>query len=256
MHAQEQYVLLFAEPQHLRAKERSCRQIEDPGRFFGEIPSHRSVALAFLQLREVLHREREIPEGRDHVHGSAIHLFERRAQHVVPADDFPERTRQRLDAQRTHDLPRDRKIVGGAPRTQTIQEPQALLREGEDGRLRFSASGNDLRARDLQTCLLKFSKELSVDRHTTPDRMAQIYPQPAWAGVQHREREREGTTGRPRPSSSGDSTDACRSRHVRCTRSTPPWAPACQPDSSLTAVPCLRARWSTALLRSSPRRKP
>ena len=67
---------------------------------------------ASLERRQVLHRQGEPAEGRDHLHGRAVRLGEDRPQRLVPADDLAQRALQRRLVQRAAQAPGHGDVVG------------------------------------------------------------------------------------------------------------------------------------------------
>ena len=108
VHAEQQHVVVIRQPQQPRAEEGAGGQVEGPRRVVPRPAAHLRLALRLVQRGEVIHREDEAGEGRDHLHGRAVLLGERRPQRLVPADDLAERTLQRVPSS----APRSRTAAG------------------------------------------------------------------------------------------------------------------------------------------------
>src|SRR6202035_309786 len=87
------------------------------------------------QAPEVEDRNADRRPRSDHLHRPAVHQGEGGAQGLVAADDLVESQLQRLEVERPDEAEGDVDVVGGAAGTELSQEPEALLREGERGRL-------------------------------------------------------------------------------------------------------------------------
>ena len=62
------------QPQQRGAEERPAREVERPRRLLAGAPPDRRLAIRLAQPRQVVHRQREAAERRDHLHRRAVHL--------------------------------------------------------------------------------------------------------------------------------------------------------------------------------------
>jgi hypothetical protein len=123
-------VLLGSEPDQTRAQERRAGEIERPFALFrGECPRFLH-AFGRGPLGEVGHGERQ-RHRLDSLRGLAVRRFEAGAQDLVPLDDLSERPFERCDVERALERVGLRDVVEGRSGNQLIEEPEALLSEGE-----------------------------------------------------------------------------------------------------------------------------
>ena len=105
VHREQQHVVLLAQPQQRRTEERARREVERPRRLLGGAAPHLRLAIRLGQPGQVLDRQREAAERRDHLHRRAVHLPEDGAQRLVTPDDLAQRALQRRLVQRTPQAP-------------------------------------------------------------------------------------------------------------------------------------------------------
>ena len=74
---EQQHVLLARPAAAAPREERARREVERPPRLLAGAPPDRRLALRRAQRRQVLHRQREPADGRDHLHRRAVHLARR-----------------------------------------------------------------------------------------------------------------------------------------------------------------------------------
>ncbi len=86
---------------------------------------------ALRQPRQVDHGQREGRRRLDHLHRRALRRGEDRAQRLVAAHDLAEAARQHRGVERPFDAQRHRHVVERAARLELVEEPEALLGEGE-----------------------------------------------------------------------------------------------------------------------------
>ena len=117
------------------------------------------------QGREVDQRQAPADGGRDHLDRPAVDLAERRAQHLVPAHDLAEQRREDGRRGLAADQQRLRDVVGREPRLQAVDEPQALLGEGERQRREVRRPARDAgRRRGGALLLLALADLFEQDR--------------------------------------------------------------------------------------------
>ena len=125
-------VLALVAAEEHGAQERPAPEVEGAARLGrGEVPE--------LGLPPPRRQGREIDERQDGLRGSRCHHLERLAadrgesgaQRLVAAGELAEATRQHRDRERPRQARRERDVVEGEPRLELLEEPQALLGEGE-----------------------------------------------------------------------------------------------------------------------------
>ena len=79
-------------PQQRGAEERALGQVERARRILPRAPPHLRLARRLVEPRQVLDRQREAGEGRDHLHRASVHLAEDGPQRLVAADDLAQRS--------------------------------------------------------------------------------------------------------------------------------------------------------------------
>ncbi|MFT3764378.1 MAG: hypothetical protein QM820_02475 [Minicystis sp.] len=131
MEREEEDVLLLADHQEARADERTNREIEWAPRLFAGLLAGVLLALGDAQVGPAHHRKAEVHLRMNDLHRAAIDRLERRAQHLVPAHDLAQSLFERLDVEPARQTEHGRHVVERAVRLELVEEPEALLREGE-----------------------------------------------------------------------------------------------------------------------------
>src|SRR5690606_25334124 len=113
------------------------------GQLVVDTASDLRVALIGSQGREVGERE---PEGRgrvDALDGPAVELVEGGAERLVAAHDLAEASLESVRVERAAQAHRAGDVVGGALRLEAVEEPEALLGEGERELGSIARQGHD-----------------------------------------------------------------------------------------------------------------
>ena len=131
VHAEEEHVLLVRAAQQRAAEERPRLQVERAERVLPHPPPHLHLALGRVQRGQVVHRQAPVGGRRDHLRRLPVPGRERGAQHLVTADDLPQRALQRPRVQRPVQPEGHGHVVERARRVEPVQEPEPLLGEGE-----------------------------------------------------------------------------------------------------------------------------
>ncbi|HKV09682.1 MAG TPA: hypothetical protein VJ725_16190, partial [Thermoanaerobaculia bacterium] len=142
---QVEAVLLLGEAREERADERACFEVEQPARLGrGEAGGFRVPRLQG-KGREVRGRERHALRREDSLDRRALPGREHRAQGLVPARDLAQGTGQGLRRQRAFKLQNQRHVVCGRAGLQAVEEPEALLGEGEGRGIVLRTARNERR---------------------------------------------------------------------------------------------------------------
>ncbi len=114
------------------AHQRGLRQVEGLSRFLGGLFEGRGVALGLRQVAQVHHCQRQRSLRVELLDGGAVGLdMEGGAQRLMALDESLEGALQCSGLQRAHEAHREGDVVERAAGLQAVQEPQALLREGQ-----------------------------------------------------------------------------------------------------------------------------
>ncbi len=130
----EEDVLLGVQAQQGGAEERTSGEIERTHRLF----TRESPDFGLLVSSQVHHRHREVRGGVNDLDGLAAVLREGGPQRLVALDERAEAVLQGRDIQHSGDLEGDGNVVGGIAWLELVDEPQALLGEGQRRRTRAS----------------------------------------------------------------------------------------------------------------------
>ncbi len=138
-----QQMLLRADAIELRAQQPICGDVERPARGILRGGSD-GARVEPARVDEV---ERGAAGARD-LTRLAVHLDEARAQHVVPPLHLFERARQRVRVELAKNTHGGGDVVGGACAAQFLEEPETLLRVGEQAR--SMARGRGIKRDDVR----------------------------------------------------------------------------------------------------------
>ncbi len=127
----EQDVALPGQAQQGGPYQRGLRQVEGRLGLGGNLPAGLRLALGLGQVAQVHHLQRQRRLRVDVLHGRLALFTEGGAQRLVTVDELLEGASQRLLVQRAVHPDRGGDVVEGAARLQPVEEPQALLREGQ-----------------------------------------------------------------------------------------------------------------------------
>ena len=136
VHRHEQDVVRQVQPDEHRANERPGAKVERAKGLPRRQPEGLGLALGSRHFPQVHHRQGERGSRRDHLDGMPVLDRERRAQRLVALDDGVHRALERWEVE--HEAQPDVvvDVVEGVSRGELVEEPEALLREGERWRLR------------------------------------------------------------------------------------------------------------------------
>ncbi len=140
---EQQHVVGGAALQQQRTHQRAGVQGEGPPRVLVHPAPRLGLRGVLIQPAEVHRAQRQLRDGRDDLHGSSVLLTEGRAQDFVPPDQLLECALQRGHLERPVQPHRGGDVVEGAAGFQPVEEPQALLGEGQ--RQRTGARHGDQR---------------------------------------------------------------------------------------------------------------
>ena len=149
VHRVEYDVVVFSQPDHPDAEQRSNDHIEGQFSAFNTEPLDFIFAIGLRQLGKIRHREINRLRGRDQLNGNPVDCRKRRTQRLVPFDDLIYGITKRNHIQRTREARHIGHDVGPCRGMHLVSYPQALLSEGE-GDVAFSRHAGDrsgLRAR-------------------------------------------------------------------------------------------------------------
>ena len=132
-------MLLFRQPQQLVAHDRAALKVEGRVRLFARKPLGLLGALAFRQVREVNVWQPERARVGDDLHGTPFFEREGRAQRLVPADHFRQAPRERVPVEPAREAHGRGDVVGRGAGLKAVEEPEALLLEGERRRASLGA---------------------------------------------------------------------------------------------------------------------
>jgi hypothetical protein len=138
---QQQHVLLLPQPQQAGAQHQVPRQVEGPACFLSDQAAQLRLALRFGQAAQVPHGQRHCPCGNYALDGLPGNGGKCRPQGLMPPHDLGEATPQRRHVQGTDQAESIGHVVPGAAGFQLIEEPQALLGEGQ-GQVAVSWGGH------------------------------------------------------------------------------------------------------------------
>jgi hypothetical protein len=134
-----QQVLPGVQRHQQRAHERARGQVEGPRGLGGQGLVRRRAALRGRHVRQVHPPQLQALRRDDERARPAVGHRDDRAQRLVPLDQRRQAALERAGVQRAAQAQRRRHVVAGALRVELLQEPEALLLEGERRRTRVDA---------------------------------------------------------------------------------------------------------------------
>ena len=166
------------DPNETRAEQRPLLQVERHARPLARAAPGLRLTLLLSQVRHVVQGQVQLRRA-DPLHGRAVHEGERRAQWLVPADDFAQRGRQRGGVQRAVQAQRRADVVQRRAGLQPVDEPQPLLRERERRRVAFRAADDGkAHAGPTPRRLVHPRREVFQARRGKEGRERHLHPQP------------------------------------------------------------------------------
>ena len=139
----EQQALLLREAQPGQAQERAALQVEGPAGLGAGQARRLGLARRGGEPGEVDRRQRDGLLRRDPLRGEPVLLDETGAQGLVTADDLAEGGGERRGIEPAAQPHGGGHVVEGALRLQAVEEPEALLGEGEGDPLRRPGLGDE-----------------------------------------------------------------------------------------------------------------
>jgi hypothetical protein len=136
MHRQRDDVVALRQPQQHAAQQQTLLEVERAARLLTDQGRHQCIAPAFRQPGQIDYAQRKGFRRPDHLNRCVILDREDRAERLVAAHDLTDAESQRPCIQRPFDAQRRRDVVERAARFELIDEPEPLLREGEEKRVR------------------------------------------------------------------------------------------------------------------------
>src|SRR5215217_6982970 len=136
VHVEREHVLGVAQLQDLSADERTRGEVEGPLVLLPQSALHLMVRGLRVEISETHTHQREVPLGRDALERLSIQLEERRAERLVATDEFIEAELERVDVEVPVQPDEGGHVVGGGAGLELVDEPEALLSEGERQRAR------------------------------------------------------------------------------------------------------------------------
>src|SRR5262249_47668369 len=127
----EQPVLAPSEDEDAAAQERAALEVEPARRLGARQPERLFLAGGRREAGEVDRWQGERRRRQDDLDGPPLGLVKDGAQRLVAADDRREGGRERPAVQPAGQAERCRNVVRRGAREQTVEEPEALLGEGE-----------------------------------------------------------------------------------------------------------------------------
>ena len=132
VHDHQGDVLLRGQPQQGDAQERPAGQVEGTPRLLGRQPPRLRLPITFRQTAQVDDRQVQRQIGGDSLGRLSPFGGEGRPQNLVPADDLLQALFQRRSASSSAGQANGgRNVVGRAAGLPLVEEPEALLGEGE-----------------------------------------------------------------------------------------------------------------------------
>ncbi len=131
---EERRVLLRGQAEQRGAQQRAAGQVEGAQRLLRRQPPGFRAHVLRGESGQLHDGEGDRGGGADHLHGlPVLHHGEHRAQRLVPAHHLRQGAPQHLRPQRAQEPQRVGHVVGGAGGVEPVDEPEALLGEGEWG---------------------------------------------------------------------------------------------------------------------------
>ncbi len=143
----DQHVLALVHAEEQGPEERSLGEVEGPARLGRGELVRAGHPLARGQAGEVPHRQLDLQRVQHCRDGKPVDHGERRAQRLVPADDARQRAGERRHVERPAESEGHRAVVDGTLGGELMQEPQALLGEGQRGGAGLGRESRDGAAR-------------------------------------------------------------------------------------------------------------
>src|SRR5262245_23683781 len=144
MHGNEQDVIVVAELPELCPQQRPRLDVPRPLVLARNLTHHVRDARLLLQVTRVGKIDRPLDEGLDALHRHAIDRMERRAKALVPAHDFVQASRERVEIELAGKADRPPDVERRAQRPELVQKPDALLRERQWKRRTLTVLADDL----------------------------------------------------------------------------------------------------------------
>ncbi len=131
VHVEGEHVLGGAQPPQARADERTRGEVEGPQRVLAELLLQHVPGGVRRQADQVHHVQRQLHAREDELERLALFLTEDGAQRLMARHQLREAVLERGHVQRTLQPHEGGHVVGGAAGLQLVDEPEALLREGQ-----------------------------------------------------------------------------------------------------------------------------
>jgi hypothetical protein len=131
MHRQEEGVVVRSEAEKDEAEERSLPQIERPARLFASELMEKTVLSIRSQAGKIDQGERNLVRRIDDLDRFAVPHLEAGAKRLVAADDLGDGSPEAGRVEGSAQADRGEQAEAGRARFELLQEPEALLGEGE-----------------------------------------------------------------------------------------------------------------------------
>ena len=161
---QKRGVLLRRERQQGDPHQGTGLKVERPPRLFGDQPLRFPIPRGRGKAREVDHRRRQVEPRRHPLPRLPRHLGEHGPQGLVTAGDCIESFRQSAAVEPSREADGGGHVVDGAPGSEPVEEPEALLGEGERGSFRIARDGRQGRESGEPPPLLHLPGQVGEDR--------------------------------------------------------------------------------------------